>query len=110
MTTGDERPAGLPRTYSAEEVAPLLGLTPGALKQGCKVGRYIGRKIGREWRFTTEDVAAIIAAAKQRVNTERAHKIDASRRTRTRRAPAAGSGTVTPFTAKPGPKRTRRAV
>lgn len=104
MNVEDPRVDAL-RTYSAEEAAPLLGLTPTALRQGAKLGRYAGTKIGGRWRFTAADIASIIADGRQQVQEDRARKTAAARRTGSHRPAPRSNGAVVPFTSKPGPSR-----
>ena len=42
--------------YSAQDVADMLGLHINTVRNHIKAGRLQGRRAGRQWRFTEEDI------------------------------------------------------
>jgi hypothetical protein len=50
-------------TYSLAEAAALIPCKERWLAEGLRAGRFPGRKIGRDWRLTDDDIHAIIAAS-----------------------------------------------
>lgn len=47
--------------YSLQEVADLLGLHINTVRNHIKAGRLHGRRIGRQWRFSEEDLQNYIS-------------------------------------------------
>lgn len=53
------------KLYTVEDVAMMTGLTGRTIRNYLADGRLKGRKIGAQWRFTDEDVAAIFSDGAQ---------------------------------------------
>ena len=49
-------PSGQALTLSVEEAAPLFPCSPRWLTEQLRSGRLPGRKIGRKWRLTDDDI------------------------------------------------------
>jgi excisionase family DNA binding protein len=61
---------GYPEVMTAEEVAEVLRFTPQGIRTKAAKGEIPGRKIGREWRFLREDIAALLGLTLPREASE----------------------------------------
>ena len=51
------------KLYTVEDVAQMTGLTSRTIRNYLADGRLTGRKVGAQWRFTEENIAAIFTEA-----------------------------------------------
>ncbi len=54
------------KLYTVEDVAQMTGLTSRTIRNYLADGRLTGRKVGAQWRFTEENIAAIFTEAGNR--------------------------------------------
>lgn len=64
------------KLYTVEDVAQMTGLTSRTIRNYLADGRLTGRKVGAQWRFTEENIAAIFTEATSRKDTGRAAVIE----------------------------------
>jgi len=60
------------KLYTVEDVAKMTGLTSRTIRNYLADGRLTGRKVGAQWRFTEENIAAIFTEASSRKDVSRA--------------------------------------
>ena len=82
MPASDEDELRSLRTLNAQEVADATGIPIETVWQAAKKGSLVGRKLGREWRFTLPAVKAWIGVDEEPTKAARPKRA-ASRSTST---------------------------
>ena len=60
--------------FNLEQLQEKLGISDRTLLRYLANGELTGVKIGREWRFTEEDIAAFVATRRKKTEDELAEK------------------------------------
>lgn len=81
-TEGESGFAGLNRLVTDATMATLLGCSLDEVRRRCRTGEFPHVRIGRKYRFTPDDYAAIVAGHRREANVTDANPWGIRRRGR----------------------------